>query len=708
MRYKHTPLSPVTLAPLITGSLEAQPLAKSFESVFLGAAGSSGEPSDDKFNYVSFMSHFDGANNGVNNAFDDGSTGNLTITANGNVTQGSFSPFCRADGYWGVSFDGTTDLLLAASSADFAPGTGAYTAECWVWPGRTGGENGIFGSMDAGAYGFGIWNDGTTIHFQERQDGYDSDDPRITSTALVLNQWNHVAITRQTGTSGTLRAYIGGSQVGTETADLRDLTNTDSMKIGHCGGAGNDHQGFISNFRYQKGTCQYPDGTSFTPSTTAPLTAVTNTKLLTCQSNRFVDNSASAHVITPSGTPSVTAFGSILTSAAYAVAVTGASALFDRDSDSLTFTNDAGLSLDGDYTFELWFYVNSIIQDAQFPSIWLSGSTQLFLRASNDYISWYDGSADIVKSADDAVILNQWNHVAAVRSGGGTNNTSLFLNGVRLAQATNTDTLGASSGTARIGSYSATGGDYEGYLSDIRLLKGTALYSGTTYTVPTAPLTAITNTELLLNMADGQAIDNSAQNHMTLYGNAKTSTAAQKFGSASLLLDGTSDYLDIPASNKFAFGTGDFTVECFINTSTSSADTAFRRIFMTDGPSGNNNANPQLAINSTGGKVNAFSNTGSLDINSTTGVADGAWHHIAMVRSSGTVKLYVDGTSEGTPATYTVDINLNSGAPRPRIGSFNGTTGDFDGYIDEVRISNMARYTSNFTAPDAAFPDQGR
>jgi hypothetical protein len=56
----------------------------------LGAGYKKALPSDDEFNRVSFMSHFDGANNGVNNAFDDGSASNHTITANGNVTQGSF------------------------------------------------------------------------------------------------------------------------------------------------------------------------------------------------------------------------------------------------------------------------------------------------------------------------------------------------------------------------------------------------------------------------------------------------------------------------------------------------------------------------------------------------------------------------------------------------------------------------------------------
>ena len=81
-------------------SLEVQPLRSSFGKVFMGAAGSGG-PSDDEFNRVSFLSHFDGANNGVNNAFDDGSANNHTITAAGNVTQGSFGPFGTN---WGIDF----------------------------------------------------------------------------------------------------------------------------------------------------------------------------------------------------------------------------------------------------------------------------------------------------------------------------------------------------------------------------------------------------------------------------------------------------------------------------------------------------------------------------------------------------------------------------------------------------------------------------
>ena len=70
-------------------------------------------PSDSLFNTVSFLSHFDGTNNGTNNSYDDGSASNHTITAAGNVTQGSFGPFARDEGYWGVTF-GLRQTTLAA------------------------------------------------------------------------------------------------------------------------------------------------------------------------------------------------------------------------------------------------------------------------------------------------------------------------------------------------------------------------------------------------------------------------------------------------------------------------------------------------------------------------------------------------------------------------------------------------------------------
>ena len=158
---------------LITASLEGQHLAKSFFNTgLLGAAGTPTGSSDDQFNRVSFLSHFEGSNNGVNNAFDDGSASNHTITANGNVTQGSFGPFAKPDGEWGVSFDGgsyvTSNYLQVAESSDFDFGTGDFTVELFFFN-RAYNVNYdylvTFGNNVSATTSFGIYLDsGTNIN----------------------------------------------------------------------------------------------------------------------------------------------------------------------------------------------------------------------------------------------------------------------------------------------------------------------------------------------------------------------------------------------------------------------------------------------------------------------------------------------------------------------------------------------------------------
>ena len=117
---------------------------------FGASASTSTGASDDEFNRVSFLGHFDGANDGVNNAFDDGSTSNHTITAAGNITQGSFGPFARPDGEFGVSFDSAGDYLTIAHNTDFNFGTGSFTIEAFVFPKDLSGVQGIY-ATSAGA-----------------------------------------------------------------------------------------------------------------------------------------------------------------------------------------------------------------------------------------------------------------------------------------------------------------------------------------------------------------------------------------------------------------------------------------------------------------------------------------------------------------------------------------------------------------------------
>ena len=83
------------------------------------------------------------------------------------------------------------------------------------------------------------------------------------------------------------------------------------------------------------------------------------------------------------------------------------------------------------------------------------------------------------------------------------------------------------------------------------------------------------------------------------------------------------------------------------------------------------------------------------------------WYHVAVCRSGTSTKLFIDGTQEGS--TYSDSTVYTQPNDRCILGGYYDSADyDFNGYIDEVRISKMARYTSNFTAPAEPFADKGQ
>ena len=274
-------------------------MANSFKTILLGAAGGD-LPSDDQFNRTSFLSHFDGANNGVNNAFDDGSASNHTITANGNATQGSFGPFARPDGEWAVNFDGNDHLVLAASN-DFDLSDGDITWEMFVNPSQASTAGGnqltLFEYFDSGSfYRFIIYvvNGSFNVSIFQR---YDGDYPLSANNVAPANTWTHLAVTRDS--NNVHKIFANGIQVATSTNSNDPMPTAGlplNIGLGQLSPGGRYFPGHISNFRLTKGSLVYTS--DFTPPS-GPLTAITNCKLLTCQSNNFVDNSTSAHTVTP-------------------------------------------------------------------------------------------------------------------------------------------------------------------------------------------------------------------------------------------------------------------------------------------------------------------------------------------------------------------------------------------------------------------------
>ena len=219
---------------------------------------------------------------------------------------------------------------------------------------------------------------------------------------------------------------------------------------------------------------------------------------------------------------------------------------------------------------------------------------------------------------------------------------------------------------------------------------------------PTDPNFA--NVSLLLH-GDGTngsttIIDNSpSPKTVTAVGNAQISTAQSKFGGASMYFDGSGDYLAITeASNSFTFGTGDFTIELWLYPSNLNGLTIILDWRTTGGIQG---ARPTIYRD--GSNLYLFAN-GNLIIGNSA-LTNQVFQHIALAKSSGSTRLFVDGTQVGS--TYSDSLNyLSPQGGAIYVGAVGSGTFGMNGYIDDLRITKgVARYTSNFTPPTAPFPD---
>ena len=659
------------------------------------AGASTQGPPDPQFNYVTMLLHGDGTNGAQNNTFLDSSTNNFTITRNGNTTQGSFSPY---GSNWSNSFiRSASSYITISDSSAFSLGTSDFTIECWIFPTLSGSTQDISGQADssitttsrsflfqingAGNIIAGVWSGST---------GY-----TITSSSAVsFNTWNHIAFVRS---SGTLTLYINGVSVGTSsisTASVNDSSN--NLSIGRFGERNTAYyDGYVSNFRMVVGTAIYTG--SFTPSTT-PLTAISGTALLTCADNRFIDDSTNNFAITANGTPSVQRFNPFGTSTAYSTSVIGGSGIF-ASGNWLDVSANSAFSFTGSFTVECWVYqtergLNGVVTEV---GLYTDGVMIRLGTIGGIYDAVYVNNNNI-GGISTYVLLNSWNHIAVVRSG---TSVTVYVNGVSRATGTVSGTVNGAIGGTRIGAPIHTTGSaqpFNGYITDFRIVKGTAVYT-TTFTPPTTPLTAITNTSLLTNMTNGAIFDNAMMNDLETVGNAQISTSVVKYGTGSLAFDGAGDYLVAPSNAIFNMGTGNFTIECWAYPQTQLE--SFPALFNLTGVN-----DLSVAYNHGEGTANSFSMlTGGTRTSASVTSSVNAWYHIAIVRSGTTVTLYIDGTSR---ATTTNSSTLGGNTCTIGVyGTSFGTTA-FKGYLDELRITKgYARYTANFTPPTAAFPNIG-
>jgi hypothetical protein len=641
-----------------------------------------------------------------NNTIVDSSSNNETITVYGNPSAGTFSPYRH--GSYTNYFDGTNSYIrfnnneLEITTEDFTieawinckVGTTMYIAANAIW--YQGDNRGWRLSIDTSGLislsaSQGVWNTFPNIY--------------TSTNAITSDEWNHIAICRE---SGVISSYINGIKdptTVTYSSSLNQLGDNDGSPNAAISYVGtyladniirNPFLGNMADFHFKLGSAKYNSNFDVP---TERLTAETGTTILLFNDGREVkDNSVNNYSFTnasvgfkPPG---------LYDNLEYLATDHGTSIYFDGSGDTLELQSSVANVVSVDFTAECWIYprvLGGAIMDkdhkpnVSFPLWALTISSTGVL---NNFIGSGNGtsSSQLISTAAGVIKLNTWHHIVVTKSG---STLTTYVDGVQESSATITANLIDGGKPFYIGSRSKTDQWFNGYIADLRFVKGSVLYTSN-FTPPTAPYTTSTGLDLHLKGTEASIIDKSQTNNLQLVGNTTGSTTQTKFANTkSMYFDGTGDYVIINDTNIANFGTSDFTIETWVYCE----DTNTNQIIETR-PSNTNGSYISAGIQAGSGIFfytnNAYAHTGTRigTINT------GQWHHVAWVRYNGTITSYIDGVSVGSASNTTNVISSNT-----YIG-WNAFAGDNTGsvYIQDFRVTrNIARYTANFTPPTAPF-----
>jgi hypothetical protein len=646
---------------------------------------------DSYFPYVPLLLETTSTNGQQNNTFLDSSTNNFTITRVGTATQGSINPY-RPVNYWSVYF--SNSYLSVADSSNLRFGSNNFTIEAWVFRTASGATHTI--ACKGSSTGPTGWV--FQISSADKLVFIDTSTSITGSTSIASNTWTYVAVVRSGTGSNQTTLYINGVSDGTGTS-ATTFNQTDAMRIGTDRSATNSFAGYVSSLRLSNTNLTLSNQTS-------PLSVLASTIFYSLVYNRFLDGSSLNSAITVgTGTPQIQTFQPFSPEASYTSATYGGSSYFNGTTDYLTIPANTAFAFgSGDFTVEAWIYTTSRIGSGNFGSqiagcqiYGVSADWVFCLTTTGALYFQITSSSSGAFLSSSTVPLNSWNHVAIVRSSG---TVTAYINGVDAGNSityttsvTNTITAfsigGASNGSAN--------SLMQGYISNLRVVKGTAVYTAA-FTPPTAPVTAITNTSLLTNFTNAGIYDAAVQNNVITVGDAQASTTVAKWSPTSMKFDGTGDYLDLGANPAFILGSANWTVEGWVYpTATSTGHWMYLQ--------GNASAYAAIRIGCEANKVFLLISTNGTTFTISSGLVGtvpiNSWTYLAVTRSGTTVTLYVNGTSVytstalGTSSLMTGIYNL--------VGRIDPTNLQyFTGYLQDVRITKGVART--IATPTSAFP----
>ena len=525
---------------------------------------------------------------------------------------------------------------------------------------------------------------------------YDGTTYSTATVSLSSGTWSHVAYTYDFPNS-SVNIYVNGFRVLETTSIIID--NDENLNIGGIGGSNEYFYGYMSNLRIIKGSSLYL-GSYFGAVPTSALTTITNTvpypntstistSLLTLQTGNITDNSTNRYTFTIGGT------GTIKTSVfAPFAANPNLSTYFNGTTDFINVSAQNALSFGtGDFTIEVWVYP-TLVPTGYAPVLEARASVTALpwvvgMRTSGGVLKaeFWDG---IPRTAPTTIQLFTWTHLAWTR----TNSTlRIFVNGqIDLTSSNNITSMNAQGTNQLIGKlWDGTGYIFQGFMSNLRVVKGTSLYTGN-FNPSKLPLTPVvgTATNLLTTFVNIRAVEYSGNTVVKANTSTLTLGTVTKNNLYSISFNGTSDFLSVSSSTGFSYNANDFTWEMWIYPTTPNwVSTTTVLLDHTGGVGGLFVSNNRLVYYNSTVITTTASNT--LIVNSST------WTHIAAARSNNVTSLFVNGAF----ATSITDSNNYNISRALVIGTTStGLINYFRGYIEDVRITKgVARYTASFVPP---------
>jgi hypothetical protein len=676
---------------------------------------------------ISLLLHADGA------SISDSSPQNHTITANGGLASSSTkSKF----GEKSMVFDGTDDYATITSSSSIGIDTSDFTVDFWVNFNNITNDQYLFDhKVDASNF----WNmylrgsDGALV--TNMSNGGVAIIDSVTASGISASTWHHIAFTRK---GNDFYLFIDGTQKWTIN-NSADMPLAAQLYIGSLSTPGSYLNGYLDEVRMMKG------GALWSGSFTAPTYAYKET--FDASGNGNVGSFQSGAVLTDTGAfgksasfdgtddylhmgsnnPATGEFtGSNLTVSAWikpsivsgvqTIAIKNGPFILELREDKLRGSIYSGswADVDGDILMQpnVWqlvsmvydganvsLYVNGVLdkQGAKTGNVTNSGCLTIgrsnnggSCAGANHYFNGLIDEVSIYKSAlTENELKTMYNAGKAILQSSTTSekiNTTHFDSSGNLYSAT--DSL--------LSKYSSSSLEY----GNIGTLSSSADSSSSTIVKKIHP-----QTKLLLH-GDGTGAtftgSSNSPHTITANGDASQSAAQSKFGGKSMYFDGTGDYLSIPDSDDWNFGSDDFTI-----------DTWFKReggLGTVQAIVGQKNAAGDVSSISFALWFNAsnqligsiFEGTTPYSV-FTPAISDTSkFYHVALTRLNDKLAIYLDGVLQDSKAIQGVTVNDSSTSLS--VGRLGDYTNDyFYGYLDEVRITKgRALWMGNFTPPKLA------